>query len=873
MANARTSRLFGPTIQQKIATMAEPARVSVLPEAERRRLGFPVSPVSVPTAGIEAAPQVSVLSEAERRRLGFPVSPVRAPTPVQVQQISRQQQANLTVQLAVTEQQAQQRALEQEAGSIELAKAALEARRQQLERQAQSLVQRGTPAFNARVAAFNRDTEIINTRAAEFATRADEFNARVQQTTQFAAAERVAAQVPAQVLPVTGAERFTPEAGRQLVRGRVSAAFGVPALRAAAAREDRLAVSRALTGAIVRAPTAPVVAGAEAFTGLAGFGFGAITERGITEAERVAGRPFVLTGTRLRAEPTRLVVTPGRARIEPITFRREPVVVTREQLITAGQFAGELAGISTIFTAPKLVSDIPRFEIASLGERGEVRLFGKRKPLPTLEIELKPRLVKKLAKEVKPAAIEARVELRRAKPKPGEVLIELPKARTERLVKELKKSIVEITPARFKPIKPSRPTPLPKAEDIKKILRPTKPGLIQIQVPKPKPVPTKPVLRPKPFVTARQVFKVSKPTKVEATRLKSIIGEVRAAEIARAPRITPAKAIKPVAEFQRIPGAALTLGLRAGVKREKALKPLPVEIELFQIPTPKAAKALQRIELVPKLKTVPLARIGLIPAAKPKAKVKIKEKPIVAITPKLELKPTPVTKPKETAKAVEALSRRVRVIPKEITRAVQLPILRRAARVREAEAVRRKTIQRVLTIPRPIPIRRPPARIPREKREPPRRPPVRPLPLLPLPEIIAPTAMARQFGFQVLVRTAGRKVKGKFVPGKFAAVSPFVFPRETALAFGQSQVEAKAKRTFKLVPTFGTPGRVTGIGRFRPERFKRKGRTFTERTRFAIDTPGELAEITLKGVRAPRKRLPAKRKAVRKKRKKTKRRR
>ena len=123
-----------------------------------------------------------------------------------------------------------------------------------------------------------------------------------------------------------------------------------------------------------------------------------------------------------------------------------------------------------------------------------------------------------------------------------------------------------------------------------------------------------------------------------------------------------------------------------------------------------------------------------------------------------------------------------------------------------------------------------------------------------LPSLKAIKAPSKDtFGFKVLIRQAGKKVKGKWRAGGFKALTEFVLPRAAALALGQSRVAAKAGRTFKLVPTFGKPAEIPKLPKFRPEMFTKKGRVFTERTKFAIDTLGELEEITKKGIKASQK--------------------
>lgn len=129
---------------------------------------------------------------------------------------------------------------------------------------------------------------------------------------------------------------------------------------------------------------------------------------------------------------------------------------------------------------------------------------------------------------------------------------------------------------------------------------------------------------------------------------------------------------------------------------------------------------------------------------------------------------------------------------------------------------------------------------------------MQPLPKIPyfpftFPSLRKPKTTQAFFGFKVLVRGKGTKAGGKWKPGKLEAISQFVLPKEQALALGQSKVISAAKRTFKLVPAIGTLGEYKGQ-QFKPEMFYRRGRKYTERTKYAIDTPGELLEITYKGI-------------------------
>lgn len=122
-------------------------------------------------------------------------------------------------------------------------------------------------------------------------------------------------------------------------------------------------------------------------------------------------------------------------------------------------------------------------------------------------------------------------------------------------------------------------------------------------------------------------------------------------------------------------------------------------------------------------------------------------------------------------------------------------------------------------------------------------------PIILLPPVYAPKP-SKAFGYQVLVRTKGAKKGKKFSSGTFAPVSTGVMSKEQALSLGQAITAGTAKRSFKIIPTFGMPVETKRLPAFRPEMYYRKGRTFIEKARFAINTPGEMAEITLKGRKA-----------------------
>ena len=123
-----------------------------------------------------------------------------------------------------------------------------------------------------------------------------------------------------------------------------------------------------------------------------------------------------------------------------------------------------------------------------------------------------------------------------------------------------------------------------------------------------------------------------------------------------------------------------------------------------------------------------------------------------------------------------------------------------------------------------------------------------------------------KFGYKVFVRGKGKKTAKGFKSGEFIQATTGVLSRKEAMAFGQSLVAGTAKRTFKLVPAVGQRAKVKRLPKFRPEMFRTKGRTFVEKTKFAIDTSGERRSITQAGLQklrfSPKLR---KRKVIRKK--------
>ena len=122
------------------------------------------------------------------------------------------------------------------------------------------------------------------------------------------------------------------------------------------------------------------------------------------------------------------------------------------------------------------------------------------------------------------------------------------------------------------------------------------------------------------------------------------------------------------------------------------------------------------------------------------------------------------------------------------------------------------------------------------------------VPLIPFTKLPRRQKPYETFGFKVFVRGKGVKTKTGWKPGEFIPATKGVLGKKEAMAFGQQLVAGTAKRTFKLVPTIGKPAQIGKIPKFRPEMFYKKGRTYIEKTRFAIDQPGERKAITEKGI-------------------------
>jgi hypothetical protein len=125
------------------------------------------------------------------------------------------------------------------------------------------------------------------------------------------------------------------------------------------------------------------------------------------------------------------------------------------------------------------------------------------------------------------------------------------------------------------------------------------------------------------------------------------------------------------------------------------------------------------------------------------------------------------------------------------------------------------------------------------------------------PSMVQPS---RMLGYHALVRERGKKVKGRFVPGRFVQVNDEPLSMKGAVGLGSLAADETVARSFKVVPAKrpGKPG-YEQYYYMLAHKFRRakRARHFVERTKYAIDTSGEFAGITVKGWKARRRRMMA----------------
>ena len=85
--------------------------------------------------------------------------------------------------------------------------------------------------------------------------------------------------------------------------------------------------------------------------------------------------------------------------------------------------------------------------------------------------------------------------------------------------------------------------------------------------------------------------------------------------------------------------------------------------------------------------------------------------------------------------------------------------------------------------------------------------------------------------------------------GKEKLLSQTAFTKEEALQFGANRVGKTARASFKLVEAKGVTGKFKGTGGL-DKFYKSKSGFFVEKNKFRIDTPGEVREISRKGLKA-----------------------
>ena len=131
------------------------------------------------------------------------------------------------------------------------------------------------------------------------------------------------------------------------------------------------------------------------------------------------------------------------------------------------------------------------------------------------------------------------------------------------------------------------------------------------------------------------------------------------------------------------------------------------------------------------------------------------------------------------------------------------------------------------------------------------------VPSIPPPPILA---VGGAVGFN-FAKEKRKQLKGYRVitkkGGKEQLLSQASFTKEEALQFGASRIGKTARASFKLVEAKGVTGKFKGKGDF-TKFYKSKSGFFVEKSKFRIDTPGEVREISHKGIKAKKKKKNSK---------------
>lgn len=326
--------------------------------------------------------------------------------------------------------------------------------------------------------------------------------------------------------------------------------------------------------------------------------------------------------------------------------------------------------------------------------------------------------------------------------------------------------------------------------------------------------------------------KVKYPTKVK--KYEEIVEEYEKAARAYEDILAPKR---PIVTPERIAIAERLIGEKPPVKVEpykpyKPPKPVP-----YKPPVPYKYPEYKP----PKLPEVPLALD--IPYKPPK----IEEEVILPYKPPKPYKVPPYKPPIEPLKYIPEYKPVEEILPYK-------PIPYKPEKVLPYKPPKPYRPMPYEPIERIIPYKVPPYKAPPYKpfkyvpyRYPPYKPPV--FPTRKRPPAYVPRRPPVDFGRKTKELMAFKVFIRRF--GEFKPL-PGVYIYRAALQVGAREIETTAAATFKLGVAKTTRERVIARAKeyYRPERIRRRGELFIERRRYRITTPGELMEITYKGIEA-----------------------
>ena len=274
--------------------------------------------------------------------------------------------------------------------------------------------------------------------------------------------------------------------------------------------------------------------------------------------------------------------------------------------------------------------------------------------------------------------------------------------------------------------------------------------------------------------------------------------------------------------------APVTIKTKKGLerfKREKKIKVERAKSRLRQFEKARA-KLLKARAIRPVVIVRPKETIRLSESIQTRAIEAARTRGLTRVTVKVIQKPA--TKPAQAVRVVARVALKPRSVTIQAIKFVPRLRLRRATRLR----LRRVTLQR-LKLRQKIKRRIVPPIIP-----------------IPNPKTLSFESIANLDGpFNIIARSRGKQVK----------LNTFPLTGAQALGLGGNKVDNRAIRSFAIVKTTGKTRKIK-VPRFKARKFRRPiGNTklqrffLVEKVKFAIDTRGEKREITLKGIRAARK--------------------